>query len=54
MLWTEITRKRYERKTDRYASDVSDEEWAVVGALLPARHRLGRRREEPDTACDCG
>lgn len=45
MSWTEITRKRYERTAPRYSSDVTDEEWAVVGTLLPDTNRLGRPRE---------
>ena len=45
MAWNEITRKRYERKTQRYASDLTDAEWSVVAPLLPARNRVGRPRE---------
>jgi transposase len=45
MAWTEITRKRYERKADRYSSDLTDAEWSVVAPLLPGPNRLGRPRE---------
>ena len=45
MPWTEITRERYDRKTARYSSDVTDEEWAVVAPLLPGPNRLGRPRK---------
>lgn len=45
MPWTEITRKRYERKAARYASDMTDAEWSVVVRLLPGRNRLGRPRK---------
>ena len=45
MAWNEITRKRYERKTHRYASDLTDAEWSVVAPLLPARNRFGRPRK---------
>ena len=45
MPWTEITRKHYERRIDRYASDTSDEEWAIVAVLLPGPNRLGRPRK---------
>lgn len=45
MPWTETNRKSYERKSDRYSSDTTDEEWAVIAALLPAPNRLGRPRE---------
>lgn len=44
MAWTELTRKRYERNTERYLSDVTDEEWAVVAPLLPSANPLGRPR----------
>lgn len=43
MAWTQITRKKYARKTPRYASDIRDEEWALIELLLPARHK-GRGR----------
>ena len=45
MSWTEFTRKRYERDASRYASDVTDEEGAVVAPLLPGPNPLGRPRE---------
>lgn len=45
MPWTEITRLQYQRCGLRYASDLTDEEWAVVARRLPRRHRLGRPRE---------
>lgn len=45
MAWTEFTRKRYERSAPRYSSDLTDEEWAIVAALLPGPNRLGRPRE---------
>lgn len=43
MSWTEITRKQYRRDHLRYASDLTDEEWAVVAQHMPARSRVGRR-----------
>jgi transposase len=45
MAWTEITREKYRRDGMRYASDVTDEEWAVIGPRLPAPSRRGRPRE---------
>jgi transposase len=45
MAWTEITRPKYRRDGLRYASDTTDEEWAVVAPRLPAAHRRGRPRE---------
>ena len=47
MAWTEITREKYQRDGMRYASDVTDEEWAVIGPRLPAPSRRGRPRETP-------
>lgn len=44
MAWTELTRRRYERKSDGYSSDVTDMEWAVIAPFLPDRNRSGRPR----------
>lgn len=41
MAWTEITRAKYRRAGLRYASDLTDAEWAVIGPLVPCS-RLGR------------
>ena len=30
MAWTDITRPLYERNNGRYASDCTDEEWAII------------------------
>lgn len=43
-MWTEITRAKYERIGRRYASDVTDKEWAVIEPLLPTVRPLGRPR----------
>lgn len=43
-MWTEITRPKYERAGARYASDVSDAEWALIEPHLPQAQRLGRPR----------
>ena len=45
MPWTEITRAEYQRSELRYASDMTDAEWALVARRLPRRRRLGRPRE---------
>jgi transposase len=47
MAWTEITREKYRRDGMRYASDMTDEEWAVIAPRLPAPSRRGRPRETP-------
>jgi transposase len=44
-MWTEITRPKYERKGLRYASDVTEAEWALISPHLPAAKPLGRPRE---------
>jgi len=44
MPWTEITRKQYRRDELRYASDLTEAEWALIAPFLPAARRLGRPR----------
>src|SRR3974377_1610902 len=44
-MWTEITRRKYEREGQRYASDLTDGEWALIESHMPAAKRLGRPRE---------
>ncbi len=43
-MWTKITRPKYERAGQRYASDLTDAEWAVIESHLPAPKPLGRPR----------
>jgi transposase len=44
MPWTETTRREYERRGRRYASDTTDAEWALIAPFMPARKRTGRPR----------
>src|ERR1700751_4877141 len=44
-MWTKITRLKYERDAERYASDLTDAEWALIEPHMPAVKRLGRPRE---------
>ena len=44
MPWTEITRPHYQRAQLRYASDLTDAEWALIVPFMPVERRLGRRR----------
>ena len=44
-MGTEQKRRLYERRTDRYPSDLLDEEWALIEPLIPPAKRGGRRRE---------
>jgi len=45
MPWTEITRTQYQRDGLRYASDMTDAEWALIARRFPPRRRLGRPRK---------
>lgn len=43
MVWTEATRLQYDRSKLRYASDCTNEEWAIIEPILEAtRHKVGR------------
>ncbi len=42
MAWTEITRRHHDRSALRYASDSTDEEWAIIGPFLARASRVGR------------
>ena len=44
MPWTETTRPEYERDCSRYASDLTDKEWALIAPHLPPAKDLGRPR----------
>lgn len=44
MPWTEITRVHYRRDHLRFASDITDEEWAVLKPLIPEACGIGRPR----------
>jgi transposase len=44
MSWTETTQAKYRRDQLRYASDTTDEEWALIEPHLPAPSRRGRPR----------
>src|SRR5277367_3203813 len=44
MAWTEITRAQYQRDGLRYASDTTDEEWALIEPHIPPPAPCGRTR----------
>lgn len=44
VAWTEITRRQYRREGLRYASDTTNEEWALIAPHLGEPMRLGRPR----------
>ena len=43
-MWTEITRPKYERAGQRYASDLTDAEWRLIEPSMPSTKPLGRPR----------
>jgi len=43
-MWTSENRSSYDRSQLRYPSDVTDEEWAHIGPLIPPAKRGGRKR----------
>ena len=44
MAWTETARRRYCRDELRYASDLTDGEWALIAPFMPAPSSRGRPR----------
>ena len=44
MAWSETTREKYRRISERYGSDLTDGEWALVKPPVPPPSRLGRPR----------
>src|SRR3712207_2317285 len=43
-MWTQENRARYGRSKLRYPSDLTDEEWAIIGPLIPPAKRGGNKR----------
>jgi transposase len=46
MPWNEADRKKYEVIRERYSSDMSDAEFALISDLLPPPKRRGRKRTD--------
>jgi transposase len=44
-MWTDEQRKAHEPRSGRYPSDVTDEEWAIIGPMIPPARTGGRKRE---------
>jgi transposase len=44
MAWTDTARREHARPGKRYASDMTDREWALFAPFLPPPRRLGRPR----------
>ena len=43
-MWTNENRARYDRSNLRYPSDLTDDEWAIIGPMIPAAKRGGNKR----------
>ncbi len=43
MPWNEADREKYDVIRERYSSDMSDAEFALISALLPPPKRRGRK-----------
>ncbi len=43
-MWTNENRGRYDRSRLRYPSDLTGEEWGLIGALIPPAKRGGNKR----------
>ena len=47
MAWTELTRRQHAREGNKYASDLTEAEWALLAPLMPQPRKTGR----PRTTC---
>ena len=47
MPWNEITRTNYDRKSVRYASELTDAEWPLIEPDMPPPNCMGRPRKWP-------
>jgi putative transposase len=45
VVWTDANRARYDRRGQRYPSDLTDAEWAILEPLLPVAQGSGRPRQ---------
>jgi transposase len=43
-MWTTENRGRYDRSHLRYPSDLADEEWAIIGPMIPPAKPGGNKR----------
>ena len=44
VVWTDENRARYDRRGQRYPSDLTDAEWSILEPLLPVAQGFGRPR----------
>lgn len=45
MPWTENTRPEYGQRDQRYSSNTTDKEWALIELFMPPKSKFGRPRE---------
>ena len=45
MAWNETTQEQYKRPMDRFETDVTDAEWAIIAPLIPPASKMGRPRK---------
>ena len=43
-MWTPENRPKYDRSKLRYPSDLADEEWSIIGPLIPQAKGGGNKR----------
>lgn len=43
-MWTNENRARYDRSKLRYPSDLTDDEWGIIGPMIPPAKRGGNKR----------
>ena len=44
-MWTQETRIQHAPREERYPSDVTDAEWAIIAPMIPPQRQGGRHRE---------
>ena len=44
-MWTKEARIQHAPREERYPSDVTDAEWAIIAPMIPPQRRGGRHRE---------
>ena len=49
-MWTPENRPKYDRSKLRYPSDLTDEEWSIIGPLIPPAKRGGNKRSVDERA----
>src|SRR6202142_4360874 len=49
-MWTTETRARSDRTKLRYPSDLTDEEWSIIGPLIPPAKKGGNKRTVDERA----